>query len=143
MLAVTIAIFSVSLKFCGFIYTLAFDNYPSIGVEISDGVFKIGWEYTDTDGRSLIISPHSLKVLSEMEQKSKKHLAVVLNEIGSGHSKTVSYFSNLMTVNNQGKKTIVWETGHDRTGAIMLMTMLLLTALLALMLSLSFINRYA
>ncbi len=124
MLAVLITIFSGALKGFGFLYSLGLEDYPSISVETSDSGVKVDWKYTDANSKGLIIAPHSLEVLSKIKQESNRYLAVVLNDIQNNQEMTVTYFSALSIVNSQGKKTVVWETGHDRIGGIVAITML-------------------
>jgi hypothetical protein len=137
MLAVIIAIFSGALKGFGFLYSLGLEDYPSISVETSDSGVKIDWKYASEDNRNLIITPHSLEALSRFKQESNKYLAVVLNDIHSKQERTVTYFSALTTINNQGKKTTVWETGHDRTGGVVAITMLSLITLSATLIAIA------
>ncbi len=138
MLAVLMVIFSGALKGFGFLYSLGLEHYPSISVETSDSGVKVDWKYTDANSKSLIIAPHSLEVLSKIKQESNRYLAVVLNDIQSKQEITVTYFRAISTVNSQGKKTVVWETGHDRIGGIVAITMLSLITLSALLIAVSF-----
>ena len=137
MLAVLIAIFSGASKGFGFLYSLGLEDYPSISVETSDSGVKVDWKYADANSKSLIITPHSLEALSRVKQESNKYLAIVLNDIHSKQEMTVTYFRAVSTVNSQGKKTVVWETGHDRIGGIVAITMLSLITLSALLIAVS------